>query len=103
MAVMHATKEQSMQNETLTTIDETSLSNVHGGWVGAAAGIAAGIGLGIFNAGHDKGISKRGQGQPSDSLKDLVDPKNPANLMYASPALGLGRVIYKAGEYVGRK
>jgi hypothetical protein len=91
------------KNEEMTTIDLSTLETVQGGaWGPALFATGVGVGATVFGLGHSKGQQLRGQGQPSDSLKDLVDPKNPANLMYLNPVLGAGRVLYKAGEYVGR-
>jgi len=94
------------ENQMIPTIDPAALEVVHGGWLGAAVGLAAGAAYALYSSGHDKGLQKRGHGHPVDSLKDTWDPKNKANLPSSipvvGPAYGVARDIYKLGEFVGR-
>lgn len=89
-------------NETLPTIDAATLETVQGGWLPAAA---VGAAVATFGFGHSKGQQKH-DGKPWESAKDLVDPRNKANWPRVLPVVGgvysAGRLLYKAGEAVGR-
>lgn len=90
-----------LSNETLPTIETATLATVQGGWVAPLVGAA----LTVAGFGHSKGQQKH-DGRPWESAKDLVDPRNKANWPRVLPVVGgaysAGRLLYKAGEAVGR-
>lgn len=95
-------KHQDLSNETLAPLETIALDGVQGGFWPAAA-VSAGVLA--ASSGFAKGLKKDDR-RPGESAKDLIDPTNKANWPRVLPVVGgvysAGRLLYKAGEAVGR-